>query len=66
MRCSCGTKTVKRANWKGAMCDFCPHCKKFMQWPARISGDRHYRWQGDSVPPHVKYNRIWRAKRRAA
>ena len=29
MLCHCGTETVKRANWKGVMCDFCPKCKKF-------------------------------------
>jgi len=33
MRCSCGTETVKRANWRGAMCDYCPACEKFVKWP---------------------------------
>lgn len=32
MRCSCGTETVKRANWRGRLCDYCPKCKKFVSW----------------------------------
>ena len=33
MRCSCGTQTVRRANWAGQMHDYCPKCEKFVQWP---------------------------------
>ena len=32
MLCHCGTETVKRANWRGAMCDYCPQCKKFVSF----------------------------------
>jgi len=37
MLCSCGTETVKRANWKGDMCDYCPKCNKFVNF-AMIAG----------------------------
>ena len=37
MRCSCGTQIVKRANWKGDMCDYCPTCQKFVNF-AMIAG----------------------------
>jgi len=32
MLCSCGTETIKRPNRRGDMCDYCPKCRKFVNF----------------------------------